>query len=255
MLVENKFSKYLLYAIGEIVLVVIGILIALQVNNWNEDRKVAQASEAHLQKMIIELEAAKARMEYLTTNKSGKYSFGYPPLDEAVANCETLLKMSYKGITKADVPFIVGARFFAGQSSLNVQQDAFEELKNAGGLNSLGSEELITSIKSYNSRVKRESSYMVDLNEQISIAKHKLDDGFGKLLIDHRMDSVNFDTENYPWLFDQKSREYQDMQTGIFTTHKWQTENREKMLVIYKLSDSLIQMIQNELLKHYNYDN
>lgn len=39
LLSENKFSKYLLYAIGEIVLVVIGILIALQINNWNENRK------------------------------------------------------------------------------------------------------------------------------------------------------------------------------------------------------------------------
>jgi hypothetical protein len=36
MLTENKFSKYLIYAIGEILLVVIGILIALQINNWNE---------------------------------------------------------------------------------------------------------------------------------------------------------------------------------------------------------------------------
>jgi len=36
---ENKTSKYLKYAIGEIVLVVIGILIALQINNWNEYRK------------------------------------------------------------------------------------------------------------------------------------------------------------------------------------------------------------------------
>ena len=39
LLTENKFSKYLLYAIGEILLVVIGILIALQINNWNELRK------------------------------------------------------------------------------------------------------------------------------------------------------------------------------------------------------------------------
>ena len=39
MLTENKFSKYLLYAIGEIVLVVIGILIALQLNNLNENKK------------------------------------------------------------------------------------------------------------------------------------------------------------------------------------------------------------------------
>jgi len=39
LLTENKFSKYLIYAIGEILLVVIGILIALQINNWNEGNK------------------------------------------------------------------------------------------------------------------------------------------------------------------------------------------------------------------------
>ena len=39
MITDNKFSKYLLYAIGEIVLVVIGILIALGVNNWNQEKK------------------------------------------------------------------------------------------------------------------------------------------------------------------------------------------------------------------------
>jgi hypothetical protein len=39
LLSENKFSKYLLYAIGEIFLVVLGILIALQINTWNENRK------------------------------------------------------------------------------------------------------------------------------------------------------------------------------------------------------------------------
>ena len=39
LIMENNTSKYLKYAIGEIVLVVIGILIALQINNWNEERK------------------------------------------------------------------------------------------------------------------------------------------------------------------------------------------------------------------------
>ena len=46
LLTENKFSKYLLYAIGEIVLVVIGILIALQINNNNEIRK-SREKELH----------------------------------------------------------------------------------------------------------------------------------------------------------------------------------------------------------------
>ena len=37
---KNKISRYFKYAIGEIILVVIGILIALQINNWNEQRKI-----------------------------------------------------------------------------------------------------------------------------------------------------------------------------------------------------------------------
>ncbi|GGD93765.1 DUF6090 family protein [Planktosalinus lacus] len=44
LLTENNFRKYLLYAIGEIILVVIGILIALQINNWN-DRKQQHQSD------------------------------------------------------------------------------------------------------------------------------------------------------------------------------------------------------------------
>ena len=47
LLSENKFSKYLIYAIGEIILVVIGILIALSINNWNEGRKL-KAEEREL---------------------------------------------------------------------------------------------------------------------------------------------------------------------------------------------------------------
>jgi hypothetical protein len=40
LLIENKTGKYFKYAIGEIVLVMIGILLALQVNTWNENRKI-----------------------------------------------------------------------------------------------------------------------------------------------------------------------------------------------------------------------
>lgn len=51
LLSENKFSKYLLYAIGEIVLVVIGILIALQINNWNQH----QSDKAKFMTLLYEL--------------------------------------------------------------------------------------------------------------------------------------------------------------------------------------------------------
>ena len=54
LLMEHKTSKYLKYAIGEIVLVVIGILIALQINNWNEDRKLNQLEKTYLNRLVDE---------------------------------------------------------------------------------------------------------------------------------------------------------------------------------------------------------
>ena len=55
LLTENKFSKYLLYAIGEILLVVIGILIALQIDNLNEKRKAIIKTENYLVEILKDL--------------------------------------------------------------------------------------------------------------------------------------------------------------------------------------------------------
>ena len=52
---DNTFSKYLLYAFGEIVLVVIGILIALQINTWNDNRKSRLRINQILKKVRDEL--------------------------------------------------------------------------------------------------------------------------------------------------------------------------------------------------------
>lgn len=55
-LTENRFGKYMLYAIGEIILVVIGILIALQINNWNDNRKTDVEEDRYLSSLKSDLE-------------------------------------------------------------------------------------------------------------------------------------------------------------------------------------------------------
>ncbi|MCA6073970.1 DUF6090 family protein [Fulvivirga sedimenti] len=62
-LAENKFTRYLLYAIGEIILVVIGILIALSINTWNENRH----NRTFELKMLKEIEKALEQDYYFFT--------------------------------------------------------------------------------------------------------------------------------------------------------------------------------------------
>ncbi|WP_411766806.1 DUF6090 family protein [Winogradskyella sp. A3E31] len=52
---ENKTSKYFKYAIGEIILVVIGILIALSINNWNENRKLKNKTQGYIESLRSDL--------------------------------------------------------------------------------------------------------------------------------------------------------------------------------------------------------
>jgi hypothetical protein len=64
LLMENKTGKYLKYAIGEIILVVIGIWIALQINNWNEDRKSLRAEKEILTNLYDNLRVDSIQFVY-----------------------------------------------------------------------------------------------------------------------------------------------------------------------------------------------
>jgi hypothetical protein len=60
---KNKTGKYLKYAFGEIVLVVVGILIALQINNWNESRKIENKKQVLVLNLIEDFEENKILLE------------------------------------------------------------------------------------------------------------------------------------------------------------------------------------------------
>jgi len=65
LLTKNKNSEYLKYAVGEIILVVIGILIALSINNWNEERNNFQKQELLTKNIIEDL-----KLDFIHINKS-----------------------------------------------------------------------------------------------------------------------------------------------------------------------------------------
>lgn len=70
LLSEGKTGKYFKYAIGEIVLVVIGILIALSINNWNENRKDSIEEKAILESLLENLKLSKIQSESLISEEN-----------------------------------------------------------------------------------------------------------------------------------------------------------------------------------------
>jgi len=55
---EGKLLRYLGYAVGEILLIIIGIMLALQLNNWNEDRKAQVEFELYIEQLKVDVRKA-----------------------------------------------------------------------------------------------------------------------------------------------------------------------------------------------------
>lgn len=87
---QNKIRSYLFYAIGEVALVMIGILLALQVNNWNEERKMSSLKETlliNVQKDLnIDLDQLViVRNDIIEKEKLGMYLMNYFNSDKSVS--------------------------------------------------------------------------------------------------------------------------------------------------------------------------
>jgi hypothetical protein len=132
LLTENKFSKYLLYAIGEIVLVVIGILIALQINNYNQERIVKEQNHIILQNLnkefsenLIELDTCNDRLESVI---------------EGLDRLLSLMKTQDSNMTNLEFDQLLNKTFW--MPNWKPSSFVLVELKNSGALSKLDDNQL-----------------------------------------------------------------------------------------------------------------
>ena len=121
LLTENKFSKYLLYAIGEILLVVIGILIALQINNWNQKQLDKAFEVTMLQDIRSSLEADLQFFEAIQSRALTK--------EEGI---QELLKMIASNKMYPDSTILKSYNKMTQGVQFNFNKGAYEGLKSVG---------------------------------------------------------------------------------------------------------------------------
>jgi hypothetical protein len=160
MLVENKFGKYLIYAIGEIILVVIGILIALQVNNQNNIRNEKQALNNYLGKITQnindDIEVGKSMLK-----TRAEQSVLCANATNLIANRDFRTN-SQEIITNAVFAMII-------EQPINFNRSGFESLTNSGYLQYLDNSKVEKLINNYYNTVDKilfeESSCQVWAND------------------------------------------------------------------------------------------
>ncbi|MCL6257662.1 DUF6090 family protein [Aquiflexum sp. TKW24L] len=116
LLQQNRITQYLAYAIGEIFLVVIGILIALQINNANEAHKARQSERVVLNNLIQDLRADSLSFSdnLATLNKINNlhqvlYEIGVKGMDLEIENPNLIrFQIYYNPIAIKNDPFVAG---------------------------------------------------------------------------------------------------------------------------------------------------
>ena len=161
LLAENRTSRYLLYALGEIVLVVIGILIALQVNTWNEDRKNRQEGVALLKSLKSELAEDFSMMAYAIDRLERR---------KALADQLYQLLTHQPQSVALDSALIVEALMRSGYIHKFVPPfAAYNEIQNSGKLQLIPSDTIKKHLAHYKSRVEEnlriESPYETTLKD------------------------------------------------------------------------------------------
>ena len=176
---QNKTGKYLKYAIGEIVLVVIGILIAISINNWNEERKEKQFEKALLLELKENLQSDISINKHQIIIQNGH-----------IEHIKGLI-----GHLNSKLPYNDSLNFISVvyHESFQVNRSAYESLKN-GGFEKLSSKELKTELSRYY------DLYSISKSKAIAL----INDGYQKAL------------RNYVW---EKNKTYvgeQDYEKKMF---------------------------------------
>ena len=154
---KNKTGKYFKYAIGEIVLVVIGILIALSINNWNQTRVNHNYVSLILKEIYYDL--------------SDDYEIIYegiePRLKIKQLGVEKIKEVMLKGESPSDSTFM--SYYSAMKQGFNLTQStgSFESLKN-GGLDKIKNDSLRTKLlEFYESDIPRSTTFITERDNLI----------------------------------------------------------------------------------------
>ncbi|WP_406683164.1 hypothetical protein N1F78_10770 [Seonamhaeicola sp. MEBiC1930] len=238
LLSENKFSKYILYAIGEIVLVVIGIMIALQIDNWNQERQ--QEKELDGLKQSIS-SAIQSDIKFLKLIKKGRKNIG----SNADSIFNYLIHRTKSKLVFNDYAYVTNTF----QNLKNViyyqpNKSAFESLKNSIYLSKLQGTDIELLLNSYYASaeriVKKEENYNKSLNIDFQewYNKYRYNSAYIMNSWDYDTESPEFQNEFINILLDEKT---QKLLSNSF--------EEEDMLDLYnqqiKLGNKYVEMVEN----------
>ncbi|MDY2587944.1 hypothetical protein [Winogradskyella aquimaris] len=238
LLSENKFGKYLTYAIGEIILVVIGILIALALNNWNSNRLSIDRNNTLLIKLSKELDLNIERAASLDSfDLNGGFKIKLKFTDSIFNLLDKNLATNHLDYITSDLIFYI--------NTFNLNTSVFQELKNTGSLYSIGSDSLVTQIQKYYQLCDRESYYNLEYSQNVNTLRFRCYDKWNDFKYLYKKDP-NEAIKHHPWIANPRSLEFIQFRQFVAAARSHHGLMSFKLNGIIKEAEKLKKLIASE---------
>lgn len=230
---KNKTGKYLKYAIGEIILVVIGILIALQINTWNESRKQKQVEKQVLKSLFQEIEKDKTalkKIDYQYKKDLLRISY-FRKLywKEQLSMAEALDLKKFFGFVNRDV---------------NPNRITYDEMINTGKLYYLSNQNLVNKIIDYYELI--DGHIYLSRQDRIEFRANFFDVSDMKEFWLTVYDSNNKELA-YNFVNNQNTEIYKTMKVLAEYSHALTKTTKESVVNLYEKAQELQLLINKEL--------
>ncbi len=225
----TKMKKVILYALGEIFLVVIGILIAVQLNNWNNQRRLESAERITLSRLHEDLRSDMSRFDFLDS-----------AMNHHINLCDSVIGLIEKQSSlndRLELIRIDPVEVFL----LETNTTTYEEMLNTGRLYSLSSPRLRSWITLYYRQAKKWGSYSDGNTDRIRSAMNQegLNDYW---VIQSKLERKKpISTKLYPWLNETSSEELRSIENLMYLTSSVQQLNLGNYDIIKRICETLLE--------------
>lgn len=221
---KEKWPEYFL----EILVITMGILGALVLNNWNDGRKANNVHEKTMERMIDDIESDLRRYEFLTKS-----------FEERINRCDSVLALIQKQQTIDDRKAIISVHMI-NFYLVEANTTTFEEMLNTSRIYSLKNDRLRKRIIYYYKNVNKWSTYVEKYNNQLrdKMVQQSLNDYW--VIQEAIRGEMPLDLEKYPWLGKVYSREMNDIETLVHVTRDLFSSNKSAVGNLVAISEGLL---------------
>lgn len=236
----GRLLRFGVKAIGEVLLIVIGILIANDLNEARARQERETLNRELLEETVREAKLNKDYMNYVLFD-----TIGHVGVTQALENARRAMNHLSLGMTRESIAWLLNESWIVS-FTFQPNRSAYEQLVGTGRLYSLANQKITNLIQVHYQYLKAEEHYMMERHKMALDRWMDCKTGYIDLLIDSYENAPNA-LANHAWINNRHSPEYLDLKAAVFAAEQVLEADHSALQRLLNANDEFMSTVLQEL--------